>query len=87
VTEYTPSTDHVRNVYDLARLRWDGEKDGDLEFDRWLGEELAKAHSEGYLLGKCHGWDEGFDAGERDVMRHGTWDEPCIENPYREAEK
>lgn len=30
-------------------------------------------------------WDEGFDAGERDVFNHDqtSFDEPCIENPYR----
>lgn len=28
-------------------------------------------------------WDEGFDAGERDVFEHETFDEPCIVNPYR----
>lgn len=27
-------------------------------------------------------WDEGFDAGERDVVEHSTFDEPCIANPY-----
>lgn len=31
-------------------------------------------------------WDEGFDAGERDVHEHVTWDESCIPNPYREGE-
>lgn len=30
-------------------------------------------------------WDEGFDAGERDAMQHQTFNEPCIENPYRAA--
>lgn len=30
-------------------------------------------------------WDEGFDAGERDVFAHemAGFDEPCIQNPYR----
>lgn len=27
-------------------------------------------------------WEEGFDAGERDVMEHVTFDEPCVPNPY-----
>ena len=32
-------------------------------------------------------WDEGFDAGERDVFEHerGSYDSPCIRNPYRAA--
>lgn len=33
---------------------------------------------------QAEAWDEGFDAGERDVMEHVTFDEPCIENPYIE---
>jgi hypothetical protein len=36
---------------------------------------------------KAEGWDEGFDAGERDVMEHNKagWavEKPCIPNPYR----
>jgi len=30
-------------------------------------------------------WDEGFDAGERDVFDHEEhgFDSPCIRNPYR----
>lgn len=31
-------------------------------------------------------WEEGFDAGEKDVMMHQTYDEPCIENPYRKVD-
>lgn len=34
-------------------------------------------------------WDEGFDAGERDVFNHeqAGWksDDPCIDNPYRDV--
>lgn len=31
-------------------------------------------------------WDEGFDAGERDVFMHNEegWDAECVANPYRE---
>lgn len=43
-------------------------------FDAWLRSVKAKV------------WDEGFDAGERDVFEHETFDEPCIKNPYREAD-
>jgi hypothetical protein len=44
-------------------------------FDRWLEEHDAEK------------WDEGFDAGERDVMQHGagSFDTPCIPNPYRKV--
>lgn len=34
-------------------------------------------------------WDEGFDAGERDVLMHEglhDWDVPCIPNPYRQED-
>ena len=33
-------------------------------------------------------WDEGFNAGQQDVMRHqatGDWDSECIRNPYKET--
>ena len=45
------------------------------EFDTWLRSVKSAA------------WDEGFDAGERDVFEHETFDEPCIRNPYREADE
>jgi hypothetical protein len=44
------------------------------QFDRWLAEVKAEA------------WEEGFDAGERDVHEHELthWDDSdCIQNPYR----
>lgn len=59
---------------DFAR---DGMKYADM-FDRWLAEVKAQA------------WDEGFDAGERDVFEHELthWDDSdCIQNPYRKENK
>jgi hypothetical protein len=49
------------------------------QFDRWLAEVKAEA------------WEEGFDAGERDVFEHDERDEwgkehTCIQNPYRQGE-
>lgn len=43
------------------------------EFDTWLNAVKADA------------WDEGFDAGEQDVMQHEQhdWANACIVNPYR----
>lgn len=87
MNEYTPTTKEIRGVfiegsYHLKHL--DIRPD---HFDRWIGEELSRARSEGYMLGKRHGWDEGFDAGEQDVFLHKTFDEPCIQNPYRKEEK
>lgn len=71
--EYTPD----RSVVAL-RYRFYAEDNGvefhEGEFERWLADELARA------------WDEGFEAGERDVMQHESWDEPCIENPYRKEQ-
>ena len=52
--------------------------EGYAQFDRWLADYTRAV--------KAEAWDEGFDAAERDVMQHKTWDEPCIENPYRKAE-
>jgi hypothetical protein len=37
---------------------------------------------------KAEAWDEGFNAGERDVFEHedlGDWESECIRNPYRAA--
>ncbi len=39
---------------------------------------------------KAQAWEEGFDAGERDVHEHELthWDDSdCIQNPYREENK
>ena len=50
------------------------------EFDRFIKRIKAEA------------WEEGFDAGERDVFLHdelndwGTKDAKCIPNPYLEGE-
>lgn len=37
---------------------------------------------------KAKVWDEGFDAGERDVFEHErtSFDRPCIQNPYRRGD-
>lgn len=34
---------------------------------------------------EAEAWDRGFDAGEADVFLHerGSFDDPCIQNPYR----
>lgn len=52
------------------------------------GEEFARRPLDSIVL-KAHvdAWDEGFEAGERDVFMHEErgWDAPCIENPYRKA--
>lgn len=38
---------------------------------------------------RAEAWDEGFDAGERDVWNHeqAGWrnDDPCVTNPYRDT--
>jgi hypothetical protein len=50
------------------------------EFDRWLEQIKADA------------WQEGFNAGERDVWEHQhgeageDWDKDCIPNPYLKGE-
>ena len=83
MSEHVPTTEDVRDVY-----AWDDAYGGGIDyekaakFDRWLAEYTRAM--------KAGAWDEGFDAGERDVMQHKTWDEPCIEpcieNPYRKEQ-
>lgn len=45
----------------------------------------AEAFEDAVRAALADAWDEGFDAGERDAMGHVTFDEPCIQNPYRAA--
>lgn len=58
-------------------------------FLREIGDFIGDVRSvaEKFLLEdkKAAIWDEGFDAGERDVFEHeiAGFDEPCIQNPYR----
>lgn len=85
MSEYIPTTEEVRDVYQ-SRLIQTGtnifalidEEQADAEFDRWLAGVKAEA------------WEEGFDAGERDVHEHELthWDDSdCIQNPYRGENK
>lgn len=51
----------------------------------FLGSEMAAAINAILRERMAQAWDEGFDAGEKDVFEHErtSFDEPCIENPYR----
>jgi hypothetical protein len=50
------------------------------------GRHLNPAHVEGLKRVAAKAWDEGFDAGELDVMEHWPDEGPgtveCIPNPY-----
>lgn len=76
MNDYTPTTEEVRDGYelnasDLCRQPL-GHRDHYAEFDRWLAEHDRQV--------KAEAWAEGFDAG------HYTGDEPreceCKTNPY-----
>lgn len=62
----------------LRKIYADGDAESEWFFDTWLNKVKADA------------WDEGFDAGERDVWEHQygeadeNWDKDCIPNPYLE---
>ncbi len=88
MTEYTPTTEEVRHAHVgkqavcvnhgdwITEEQW---AEFGAEFDRWLASVKADA------------WEEGFDAGERDVFEHDEGDEwgkehTCIQNPYRQGE-
>lgn len=68
------STEYIRYEYaDYYPDEPEERRSGGEEFDAWLQSVKADA------------WDEGFEAGERDVFEHErtSYDEPCIKNPYR----
>lgn len=77
-SEYTPTTEAVRAAYaptpgmisEYSRLR-------KAQFDRWLAEVIRE--------NRAIGWDQGFEAGERDVMEHNrtSWSADCTANPHR----
>lgn len=79
MSDYTPTTGRVRDAYTRALrqafIASSGEHNA--EFDRWLNKVKRQA------------WEEGFDAGERDVFEHEkhNYENPCIENPYKEETK
>jgi predicted transposase YdaD len=54
MSDYTPTTDEVRDVYGYAQTYRD--------FDRWYAEEIRKAE----LHGKRTGWSEGYEQGKED---------------------
>jgi len=76
VSDYTPTTEDIRAGWEYATAVIGDE--GTAQFDRWLAEVKAQV------------WEEGFDAGERDVHEHELthWDDSdCIQNPYRQGEE
>ena len=77
MSDYTPTTEEVRNGERLARLyKVNGfdyvatEKISPEEFDRWLADVKAEA------------WEEGYDDGYVD----GSCDRERADNPYRQGE-
>lgn len=74
--DYIPDTEEIRYNYQYAPS-WLTDIG---EFDRWLNKLKADI------------WNEGFDAGERDVWEHThgeageDWDKDCIPNPYKEKQ-
>ena len=86
MSDYTPTTDEVRDRYAVSLFhtehRLDGHvhdsvSDGDPEFERWLA-----AHDQEVA---ARAWDEGFDAGEKDAWDVDVTNEShvCTPNPYR----
>lgn len=71
-TKHTPTTDEVRDDYRRAHYYLNGHPPdpGEFyrscgpEFDRWLADHDFEVEQAAYM----HGWDEGFEAGERNVL-------------------
>jgi hypothetical protein len=85
MSDYTPTTEEVRNGYSIADgglndtwLREDAEN----RFDRWLAEELRKAKNDAWFEGFSAGWDECDDP---EGFVNDKWDAKTP-NPYREGE-
>lgn len=68
MSEYTPTTEQVRDRWPGSRWPWNDQAERHAEFDRWLRGVLADA------------WDEGAEAGYDDAEA-GREEK---HNPYRE---
>lgn len=81
MTEYTPPTEQVREIY--AEIRHEGTGQGfkphRAEFDRWLNEIKAEAWDEGSRAEADRAWRQ------EDANAAGQWHlVPDPKNPYRE---
>ena len=70
MSEYTPTTDDIRNTYAFLRVEAD-------EFDRWLAAHDAEV--------KAEAWDEGYSAGNNTGLCGGCEDCELWSNPYRKV--
>jgi len=77
--DYTPSLAAVIEIYALSDPH-------NAESRAEAAKRALAAHDR---VVAANAWDEGFDAGERDVLEHeaGNFDSPCIPNPYRITEE
>jgi hypothetical protein len=87
MSDYTPTTDEVRNnmAWGVIVAMHMPKLAGEVEWPAPGVRDVAKAQFDAWLASeRARIWDEGYDAGERDVLAHVTFDEPCIPNPYRD---
>lgn len=70
MSDYTPTTDEVRGIYN--------ERVGnDIEFDRWLADHERKVAERAWLEGHAAGIDYQGDGWNSDAH------DPALDNPYR----
>ena len=81
MSDYTPSEGVAWSAY-VAGMREILSRGGYASNSKTLGAEFKRF----VARIKEEAWDQGFDAGERDVMEHESdgWERDCIPNPYRE---
>ena len=83
MSDYTPTTEEVRNQYVFSasvidETRFVDPTQGEAEFDRWLAEVKAEAWEEGESDGR---WNEEHQA----MIERGNRE--AIANPYRQGEE
>lgn len=76
MTEYTPTTEEVREIYYES-----GYKTTPEQFDRWLAEHERKVKAEAWDEGHWEGWQNAREALLTDMFGGPTL------NPYREEKK
>ena len=89
MSDYTPTVKRAEDLYAFA-FAWrtrDNIEEGDTDLSEMR--ETQRQEFRRMIQGvKRQAWEEGFEAGERDVFEHErhNYENPCIENPYKEDE-
>lgn len=80
MNDHQLTMNHIRDNFRMTRWYDMSEQEATEAFDAFMAAHVRVVAAQA--------WDEGFDAGERDVMNHemNSYDDACIANPYRTEE-